>query len=150
MGGAGGSLPLFTPEVAGVSIEPGENACPPLTGDAFVPPLPPEKNAGDGDYGPAGAGFWDGSEYLLGKVGVAVIFPESEPGAPGYVALWRFWRKDREPISWPSPKWQIPRNPIPRLPRGGWPLSVPMTRSTDLSTICSTHGKALIVVLIRM
>ncbi len=105
-GGAGGSLPLFTPEEAGVSIEPGENAGlarggpdhvpfpggtragPPLTGDAFVPPLPPEKNAGDGDYGPAGAGFWDGSEYLLGKVGVAVIFPESEPGAPGASEEW--------------------------------------------------------------
>ena len=88
IGRAEGGLPLFTPEEKGVSLESAKKARPPLTGDAFLPPLPREKSAGGGEFSPAGAGFWDGSEYLLGKVGVAVILPESEPGAPGASEEW--------------------------------------------------------------
>lgn len=50
----------------------------PLAGDALVPPRSPEKGAGEGNYGPSGAGFWDGSEYFLGDVGVAVFLVESD------------------------------------------------------------------------
>ncbi len=51
----------------------------PLTGDSFMPPksaagAPRGKSA---SYGPYGAGFWDGSEYFIGTVGVAVVLVES-------------------------------------------------------------------------
>ncbi len=36
-----------------------------------------QKSAGPTDYGPYGAGFWDGSEFFLGKIAIAVITPES-------------------------------------------------------------------------
>lgn len=52
----------------------------PLAGDYFLPPpgtATAAKSAGSTTYGPYGAGFWDGSEFLLGSIGVAVVMPES-------------------------------------------------------------------------
>jgi hypothetical protein len=50
----------------------------PLVGDALLPPEPTDMRKGAGAPGPFGAGFWDGSEYLLGRVGVSVVFVESD------------------------------------------------------------------------
>jgi len=50
----------------------------PLVGDAFYPPLSAAKDAGESWDGPMGAGFWDGSEFLVGDVGVVVILVESD------------------------------------------------------------------------
>lgn len=50
----------------------------PPPGDMLIPPAVSGKVSGDRSYGPMGAGFWDGSEYLLGNVGVAVILVESD------------------------------------------------------------------------
>lgn len=36
-----------------------------------------QKQSSGGTYGGYGAGFWDGAEYMLGDIAVAVIFPES-------------------------------------------------------------------------
>ncbi len=54
----------------------GEAVGKPLVGDALLPPLAGAK--AEISLGPDGAGFWDGSEYLLGKVGVAVVLVESD------------------------------------------------------------------------
>ena len=50
----------------------------PLAGEVFLPPVLPAKGESRSGYGPAGAGFWDGSEYMLGRIGVAVILVESD------------------------------------------------------------------------
>ncbi len=52
----------------------------PLVGDYMIPPAYGDAGKGGAStaYGPYGAGFWDGSEYLLGSVGVAVVFVESD------------------------------------------------------------------------
>ncbi|MFH1680524.1 MAG: FlgD immunoglobulin-like domain containing protein [Candidatus Eisenbacteria bacterium] len=60
----------------------------PLVGDALSPPLPESKGEPPRTYGPAGAGFWDGSEYLVGRVGVAVILVESDGSAEPSTEDW--------------------------------------------------------------
>ncbi|MBN1827514.1 MAG: hypothetical protein JW958_14800 [Candidatus Eisenbacteria bacterium] len=68
----------------------------PLVGDALLPPALPEKAVGArGEYGPAGAGFWDGSEYMLGRVGVAVIFVESDGSVEPSTEDWTESEVDR-------------------------------------------------------
>jgi hypothetical protein len=57
-------------------------------GDALLPPRFAGKEGGAGDYGPLGAGFWDGSEYLLGRVGVKVVFVESDGTAEPSTEDW--------------------------------------------------------------
>ncbi|MFH1278526.1 MAG: FlgD immunoglobulin-like domain containing protein [Candidatus Eisenbacteria bacterium] len=53
----------------------------PLSGDAFEPP----RRSGKGGEEP---GFWDGSEYLLGDVGVAVFFLESNGAIDPSIEDW--------------------------------------------------------------
>lgn len=53
----------------------------PLVGDCFIPPpgtTTARKASVSTEYGPYGAGFWDGSEYLYGSIGIAVVLPESD------------------------------------------------------------------------
>ncbi|RPJ42950.1 MAG: hypothetical protein EHM19_09635, partial [Candidatus Latescibacterota bacterium] len=52
----------------------------PLVGDALEPPDygPAGKEEDLRAAGPLGAGYWDGSEYFLGRVGVVVVLVESD------------------------------------------------------------------------
>jgi hypothetical protein len=79
------ALLLITPK--GDPVSPGETGSP-LVGDALLPPRTAKKSDEPLAGGPLGAGYWDGSEYFLGRVGVFVVFVESDGSAEPSTEDW--------------------------------------------------------------